>query len=216
MIKVVVADAHRIVNEGVKLILEREAEIEVIGDAAAAQELIELCGRLQPCIALVDAFVLKEGGGVEVVRQLRTKHPATKIIIFTSCTDAGCMLQAIQSGASGYILKDIHPRELVLTIKSVAAGLSIMDKQAMRSFTEQAGISLAAVYERQISPDPGLTDREVSIIRHIVEGMENREIARSLFMSEGTIKNTVSGILRKLDLRDRIQLVVFAIRNGLA
>ncbi|WP_159882682.1 response regulator [Paenibacillus puerhi] len=215
MIKVVVADAHRIVNEGIKLILEREGEIEVAGYAATSQELIELCDRLQPCIALVDAFVLKEGG-IEVVRQVRSKHPSTKVIIFTSCTDAGCMLQAIQSGASGYILKDIHPPELVLTVKSVAAGLSIMDKQAMHSFTEQAGISLAAAYERQISPDPGLTDREVSIIRHIVEGMENREIARSLFMSEGTIKNTVSGILRKLDLRDRIQLVVFAIRNGLA
>ncbi|MEW9699673.1 response regulator [Paenibacillus sp. SI8] len=214
MIKIVLADDHKIMSEGIKLILERDKELKVVGYAANVEDTLKLCEQLHPDVVLMD-FSLPNSVGIGGIKLIKTQFPLTKVLIFTGCKDAEIMLQAINNGVNGYILKDINPDELIMAVKSAVMGLSIMHKDALFSFVEHVNAYRQNSFLHTNTLDVQLTERELNIIKHIVEGMENREIAKSLFMSEGTIKNTISGILKKLDLRDRIQLVVFALRNHL-
>ncbi|UJF34491.1 response regulator [Paenibacillus hexagrammi] len=214
MIKIVLADDHKIMSEGIKLILEREREIKVVGYARTALETMNLCTQLQPDMIVMD-ISLPSLDGVEGIKRIKDKFPSLKIMIFTGCSDAELMVQAIHHGVNGYILKDISPDELIMAVKSAVTGLSIMHKDALKGIVEHVNLYKQTSFLSEDKVALPLTEREINIIRHIVEGKENREIAKSLFVSEGTIKNTISGILKKLEVRDRIQLVVYAIRNRL-
>lgn len=214
MISVVLADGQRILSEGIKLILEGDKEIKVVGFAASIDEVLNLCENLVPDIVLMDITMLG-CDGVTGAKLITNQYESIKVIILTECKDNESIFRAMNSGANGYMLKDINPEELIMAVKSVALGLSVLHKDVFFSVTEHVSTNEKNAVLNKSHLNVVLTERELSIIRYIIEGKENREIALSLYMSEGTIKNSISGILRKLDLKDRIQLVVFALKNNL-
>jgi len=216
MISVVLADSQRILSEGIKLILEGDKEIKVVGFAASISEVLQLCENLVPDIVLMDITMLGRDG-VTGAKLITNRFDSIKVIILTECKDNESIFRAMNSGANGYMLKDINQEELIMAVKSVALGLSVLHKDVFISVSEHVSSngrgSTAVLNKSQLNVV--ITERELSIIRYIIEGKENREIALSLYMSEGTIKNAISGILRKLDLKDRIQLVVYVLKNNL-
>jgi DNA-binding NarL/FixJ family response regulator len=215
MINVLLADDHKIMSAGIKLILEGDKEIKVVGYAANIDEAINLCMELSPDVILMDIAMSTHDGELGA-KLIKNNFSSIKVIILTGCTDAENIILAMKCGANGYMLKNINPEELIMTVKTVALGLNVMHKDAFYSVSEHVHMNeRGPVLNKSNSNVNIITEREISIIRHIIEGKENREIAKTLYMSEGTIKNIISGIFKKLDLRDRIQLVVFAIKNDL-
>jgi DNA-binding NarL/FixJ family response regulator len=214
MISVVLADGQRILSEGIKRILEGDKEIKVVGSAGTINEVLKLCEHLVPDIVLMDITMLGSDG-VTGAKLITNKYESIKVIILTEHKDNESIFKAMHSGANGYMLKDINPEELIMAVKGVALGLSVLHKDVFFSVSEHVNTNVKYSVLNKSHLNVVITERELSIIRYIIEGKENREIALSLYMSEGTIKNCISGILRKLDLRDRIQLVVFALKNDL-
>lgn len=208
MIKIGIVDDQFILREGLKYIIESDSEFEVVGCATNGQEAMALCEHYQPDLILMD-IIMPEVDGVEATQLIKAKYGARiKVVILTSFSDDDYIVKAIANGADGFILKDIQPMDLFRTIKSTVAGLSIIEEGSLSSMVKQLKTT------REI-PQIKLTDRERSVLRLIVEGKGNKEIALALFLTEGTIRNIVSGILRKLDLRDRIQLAIYAVKNEL-
>lgn len=208
MIKIGIVDDQFILREGLKYIIESDSDFEVVGCATNGQEAMALCEHYQPDLILMD-IIMPEVDGVEATQLIKAKYGARiKVVILTSFSDDDYIVKAIANGADGFILKDIQPMDLFRTIKSTVAGLSIIEEGSLSSMVKQLKTT------REI-PQIKLTDREKSVLRLIVEGKGNKEIALALFLTEGTIRNIVSGILRKLDLRDRIQLAIYAVKNEL-
>ncbi len=215
MIKVILADDQRLMSEGIKLILEKDKDIKVVGYAESGDEVLKLCEQFQPDVVLMD-INLPEIDGMSGLKLIKTRFGSARVIVLTGSKDAEKILTAMNDGANGYMLKDVHPEALIMSVKGAAFGLGIMQEEALFSFTAHVNACTALSLKQPRKLDVKLTEREISIIRYIIEGKENREIAKCIYLSEGTVKNTISGLLKKLDLRDRIQLVVFAFKNGLA
>jgi DNA-binding NarL/FixJ family response regulator len=208
MIKIAIIDDQFILREGLKYIIESDSEIEVVGCATNGREALELCEQYKPDLVLMD-IIMPEVDGVEATRLIKEKYGAQiKVVILTTFSDDEHIVRAIANGADGFILKDIQPADLFRTIKSTVAGLSIIEEGSLSSVVKKLKTN------REI-PRIDLTDREKSVLRLIVEGKDNKEIALELYLTEGSVRNIVSGILRKLDLRDRIQLAIFAVKNEL-
>jgi DNA-binding NarL/FixJ family response regulator len=153
--------------------------------------------------------------GTDGTLRVRSHFPTAKVILLSGSSDEERIMSAIYAGAIGYVLKDMNPEELILTVKSVALGLNVLHREAFHRFTCRIGRISPLKSSESRALELKLTKREIEIIRHVMEGKENREIAKSLFISEGTVKNTISGILKKLNLKTRIQLVVFAVKNDI-
>ncbi|MFC5468084.1 response regulator [Cohnella suwonensis] len=212
MIHVVTADNRRIVCEGMKLILESDSGIQVVGGASSLLEASRLCGQFRPDAVLLDAE-LAVCGDMDGIAVIRAESQQTKVIVLSDGKDEEHVLRAIRGGADGYLLKSINAQELVMTVKSTVLGLSVIHREAFISFSRMIGTSGIALSASRTSLESALTPREIDIVQQVIEGKENREIARSLYISEGTVKNAISAILKKLNLKTRIELVVYAIRN---
>jgi DNA-binding NarL/FixJ family response regulator len=218
MIKVVVADDQRVIREGVRHIIERDPEIYVVGCASSGPEAFDICARAaetdRPDLALMD-IVMPEGDGIEGVKLIKERFPEIKVIMLTTFNDDTNLTRALNNGADGYILKDISTEELIMAVKSAALGLGVFDKNTRESMAlqikESSPISIISSNKAEFD----LSERELQAIRMIVDGNDNKEIAAALFISEGSAKNLVSGILKKVGVKDRVQLAVFAVRNGL-
>lgn len=213
MIKVVSADSQRIFCEGIKLILERDPDILVVGFASTVDETLRLCEEYHPNVVLMDANMKSADGLDGIERILIHSRGETKVIILSK--DDENIIQAISNGANGYVLKTINSEDLILTIKSTVRGLSVMHQEAFTGFARYMKSDKKKESSVRQPWEVNLTKRELEIIHQVIEGKENREIAKSLFISEGTVKNTLSGILKKLNLKTRIQLVVFALKNDI-
>ena len=213
--KVIIADDQSLIREGLKVIIEQDSEIEVVALAENGRKACELCGTFLPDIVLMD-IVMPVSDGLEGTRLIKEKYPEVKVLILTTSDDSENILKAMQSGADGYVLKNIESDELIGTVKSVASGLKVMDKTAFGVVLAMSRNS-AAPRPSPLSrkPDYRLTDRELEIIRWIVFGKSNKEIAAALYISEGRVRNAISGILDKVSLKDRTQLAVFALRNNI-
>lgn len=214
MIKVVLVDDQLIIREGIKIILEQDKEIEVVGCAQNGKAALKLCERLSPDVVLMDV-VMPECDGVEGTRLIKEKFRKTKVVMLTTFNDEEKILNALNYGADGYILKDIKPEDLILTVKSAAAGLSIMHKDTYKNVVRKVNSQnkISIIENKDLNVE--LTNRELSIIGLIVDGKSNVEIAESIHLTEGSVRNAVSGILKKLNLKDRTQLGVFAVKNDL-
>ena len=213
MIKVLLADGQRIMCEGIKHILEEDTEINVVGYALNAEGILKLCDKYLPDVLLMD-IALPGTDVIGTTSKIRAKLKSLKIIILTTSTECEKVLLALNCGAHGYILKDVEAEDLIVAVRGVSKGLNVMNQEAITSVKHYVSERYIPPYAEGIHAK--LTDREKNIIRIVVEGKENREIAKTLFMSEGTVKNTLTVILRKLNVKTRIQLVVFAVRNQLA
>jgi DNA-binding NarL/FixJ family response regulator len=209
--KVLIADDQAIVRDGLELLLKLEPDIEVIGVAQDGAEAVELVAKKSPDLVLMD---LKMPGlnGVEATRRICAQFPRTKILVLTTFDDDEWVFDAIRAGASGYLLKDTPREKVIEAIRGTVAGKSYVDPIV-------AGKLLDQVANQQERPSTlitaRLTGREVDVLRLIARGFLNSEIAENLHLSEGTIRNHVSAIFSKLDVSDRTQAAILAIRHGL-
>lgn len=213
-IRVLVVDDHPIVREGLRSLLEAEDYIEIVGEASDGQEAVHKMLGLVPDVVLMD---IRMAGmdGVEATRQIKQQNPSVKIVILTSYDDDEQVFEAIRSGASGYVLKDVHPDQLLRAIRTVADGYSLMSPPVARkvqSEFERLAKPRGAVTEDEATP---LTVRENEVLALIARGYNNREIAATLSISEKTVKTHISNIFAKLQITDRAQAVLYAARKGM-
>jgi DNA-binding NarL/FixJ family response regulator len=217
MIKIVIVDDQVILREGLKYIIESDNELCVVGCGGNGREALTLCDQHQPDLVLMD-IIMPEVDGVEGTKLIKSKyHQKIKVVILTTFNEEQYFIKAMANGADGYVLKDIKPEDLFRTIKSTVAGFSIIEENSLSSMVKQMSANRV---EPVSPPKPApnrieLTEREKSVLRLIVDGKDNKEIAAELFLTEGSVRNVVSGILRRLELRDRIQLAIYAVKNEL-
>ncbi len=210
MIRVLIVDDHSVVREGLRAFLELQDGIEVAGEAADGAEAIEQARRLRPDVVLMD-LVMPQVDGVEAMRGLRGLSPETRVIVLTSFLEDDRLLPAIQAGAAGYLLKNVAPAELARAIRAAHVGEAIIDPavagRLVRAISEGASVKVT---------EPGhLTRREREVLELIVAGRSNKRIAVELGISEKTVKTHVGHLLAKLDVADRTQAALLAIRDGL-
>jgi DNA-binding NarL/FixJ family response regulator len=216
-VRILVADDHALIREGLRKILELEEDLEVVGECADGPSTLEKARELRPDVVTLDVS-MPGMSGLEVARRLRAELPEVKIIILTVHRDQACLLDAVRAGGQAYLLKDSEPARLVEAIRTVHAGETYFPREFVSRLVEEyrkvTGEVAAAgeVLERTKAP---LTEREAEILRLIAQGASNREIAERLFISEKTVKNHVSNLLRKLELEGRTQAAIFALRSRL-
>ncbi|HHX17483.1 MAG TPA: response regulator transcription factor [Clostridium sp.] len=215
MIKVLIVDDQIILRESLKFIIEQDEDINVVGLGGNGKEAFSLCKKLNPDVVLMD-IMMPECDGVEGTRLIKSKFETIKVIILTTFNDEKNVSRAIKNGADGYVLKDISPDQLILAIKSVFKGFSIMHQSTLNTFAdskEKTNEKSTTAKTEKINVKLG--KRELEILNLIVEGKNNKEIAETMYISEGTVKNTISHMLDKLNLKDRTQLAVFAVKNNI-
>jgi DNA-binding NarL/FixJ family response regulator len=208
-IKVLLVDDHQVVRRGLRTFLEVQDDIEVVGEAADGADGVALAEELRPDVVLMD---VKMPGmdGVEALRRLRDLDNPARVLIVTSFTERRTVVPALRAGAAGYVYKDVDPDALAGAIRSVHAGHILL----------QPEVADALLSQEESGPGQGrsgsLTEREREVLGLIADGRSNREIARALVLSEKTVKTHVSNILMKLDLADRTQAALWAVRHGVA
>ena len=207
-IRVLIADDHQVVRQGLRTFLDVQEDIEVVGEAADGAECVALAESLAPDVILLD---LKMPGvdGVEALRMLRERESSARALVVTSFTELDAVVPAVRTGAAGYVYKDVDPAALASAIRSVHAGHVLLTPEVAAALVAGDMADRDAEVKR-------LTDREREVLAEIARGRSNREIARTLVLSEKTVKTHVSSILMKLDLQDRTQAALYAVRHGLA
>lgn len=209
MVSILLAEDQALVRQGLKMMIETDSELRVRGEAENGREAIELCEKNHFDLAILDVRMPKMTG-LEAMRVIKNRWPDMKILILTTFNDEDYAMEALKNGANGYMLKNADAEELIRSIRScLQGGLAIEDQVA-------AKVLPALIHnESKGEIDPSLTKRELDIIIGVGEGLSNKEIADKLFLSIGTVKNHISIILDKLDLRDRTQLAIYAVRNNI-
>src|ERR671927_341103 len=204
MIRVYLLDDHEVVRHGLRDLLEREGDIEIVGESGSAVDAEHRIPALRPHVAVLDAR-LPDGSGIDVCRAVRSVDPSIQALILTSYEDDGALFAAIMAGAAGYVLKQIRGTDLVDGIRRVAAGQSLLDPAVTARVLER-------IRRGPEQPDElrALTDQERRILALVAEGLTNRDIAERMFLYEKTIKNYVSSLLAKLGMERRTQAAVLA------
>lgn len=219
--RLVIADDHDLVRNGIQRMLANEPELEVVAEATNGQEAVELCRRLRPDLVLMDVR-MPEMDGLEATREIKEEHAAISVLVVTTYENPDYLLEALKAGAAGYIMKDAPKRQLINAIRRVLNGESPLNQELatrlIRRLADEPG------QQKKSSPKPGrsqgaslesLTPRELEVLRVLAQGQSNPEIARSLVISRGTVKVHVQNIITKLGVSDRTQAVVRAIEMGL-
>ena len=211
-VRVLIVDDHQVVRQGLSTFLGLRPEVVVVGEAADGRAAVEMAGTLKPDVVLMD-LVMPELDGIAATREIRARHPQTHVIALTSFTEDDKVIPAIQAGAASYLLKDVTPDALVEAILAVHRGEARLHPDIARKLMER--VAQGPTGHRQAAPPEGLTTRELEVIRLVARGRSNHEIAQELVISEKTVKTHVSSILSKLNLDDRTQLAIHAIKSGL-
>lgn len=218
MTTVMIAEDQKLLRESFKSIIENNSDIKVVACAVNGKEAYDLCKEYKPDVILMD-LSMPICNGTEATKLIKSEFPSTKVLILTASNDKADVTDAIRNGADGYILKDISTEELILSIKSTSLGLGIITKDIlspivldMSNESKHSKNKDIDIYGINIS----LNERELKIVSMIVDGKDNKEIGASLFIAEGTVKNIITEIISKLQLKDRTQLAVYAVKNGLA
>jgi DNA-binding NarL/FixJ family response regulator len=221
VISVLLADDQPLLRRGFRMILEAEDGVTVAGEAGDGAEAVELAGRVRPDVVLMD-IRMPGTDGIEATRRITAAEPGVRVLVLTTFDLDEYAFGALQAGASGFLLKDVRPHELVAAVRTVASGDAVVSPRVTRRLLEE--------YARQLPvADAGadadradrypqlasLTEREREVLAVVAQGLSNTEIAASLFVSETTVKSHVGRILAKLGLRDRVQIVVLAYESGL-
>lgn len=210
MIKVLVVDDQALVREGIASLLGIHDDIEVVGTACDGREAVALAAELAPDVVLMDVQ-MPHMDGVEAVAALRTRSPASKVVMLTTFDDEEYVVRALRAGAAGYLLKDLPTHDLAAAVRLAHAGVAQLDPAATGRLVD----ALAAHPAPRARTGVPLSEREVGLLRLVADGRTNREIARELHLSEGTVKNYLSRILERLGLRDRTQAAIYARDHGI-
>ena len=213
-LRVLIVDDHALFRRGLQMVLKQEEDLEVVGEAGDGHEAVQKAQELMPDVILMDVRMPRRSG-IEATQQIKDVLPHVKILMLTISDEEADLYDAIKAGASGYLLKEISIDEVADAIRSVWAGQSrISPSMASKLLTEFAAISKRAD-ESQRLPAPRLTDREMEVLKLVAQGLNNRDIAKELFISENTVKNHIRNILEKLHLHSRMEAVVYAVREKL-
>ena len=207
-IKVMLVDDEQLIRSGLKIMLETYPDIEVIHQAGNGREAFECCKKEVPDVVLMD-IRMPVSTGIEGTKLIKEAYPEVKIVMVTTFQDTEYIVEAMQYGASGYLLKDSSYEAIYDGIKVALSGKVVMDATVSEKLVMQPKAPASSTEKTDISSF-GLTEREIELIRLVSQGLNNKEISEALFLSEGTVKNNISTILSKLTLRDRTQLVIFA------
>ncbi|HEY7342716.1 MAG TPA: response regulator transcription factor [Ktedonobacterales bacterium] len=205
-IRILIADDHSVVRQGLKMFLGLDPELEVVGEAANGEEAVRKAGELHPDVVLMDLLMPKMDG-ITATATIRRAQPDTEVIALTSVLEDATVVSAVRAGAIGYLLKDTQADELCGAIHAAAAG--------QVRLAPQAAARLMNEVRTPENPDM-LTEREIEVLRLLAQGQANKEIARSLHIAEKTVKTHVSNILAKLGLQSRTQAALYALRVGIA
>ena len=203
--RVFLLDDHEVVRRGVREMLEAEDDMEVVGEAGTAEEAYGRIPATTPDVAVLD-MRLPDGDGIDVCREIRSKHPEIACIMLTSFSDDDAVYAAILAGAAGYLLKQVRGNDLVDGIRRVAAGDSLLDPAVTTRVLERLR------HKDDDDPLAALTDQERKILEHIAEGMTNRQIGEVMFLAEKTVKNYVSNMFAKLGMSRRTEAAAYAAR----
>lgn len=204
-----IAEDQPLIREGLKYIIEQDKEIQVAGCAENGLEAYEICSRERPDIVLMD-LLMPGCDGIKGMCMIKDSMPDIKVMVLTTFKESGDIIRAMEAGADCYILKDIDSDQLIISIKAVSKGLKIVHEEVHKNYI---GGRDNDYYNTTFREDFHLSEREIDIIRQIVHGNSNKGIAANLNITEGIVRNTISGILGKLKLQDRTQLAVFSIKN---
>jgi len=207
-IRVVIADDHPLYRDGVALTLAESADFAVVGQGASAADAVELAGRLEPDIALLD--ISMPGGGIDAARRVAAASPGTRVVMLTVSEAEADVMEALKAGAAGYVLKGVSADELTHTLREIAAGRSYV--------SPSLAARLLAAMRAPKEPEPAdalnqLSGRETEILQLVSQGLSNKEVGRALDLQEKTVKHYMTGILQKLQARNRVEAAVMA-RNA--
>lgn len=219
--RVLIADDHDLVREGLRGRLESEPDLKVVGEAADGREALDLCRRLLPDLVLMDVR-MPEMDGLEATRAIKEELPRISVVMVTMHEDPDYLFEAVRAGAAGYILKGASKESLLTAVRQVLSGESPLDQalamQLLRRLTRQPDSSSAPARSSKKAPEPPvepLTDRELDVLQCVAQGQTNPQIARTLLISMGTVKTHIQHIIAKLGVSDRTQAAVRASELGL-
>jgi DNA-binding NarL/FixJ family response regulator len=217
-IRILIVDDHALFRGGISQVLSKEREFDIVGEAADGRAALEMAGMVSPSIVLMD-LSLPSPGGLETTQRIRREFPAIAVVVMAQDEDEESLFASIKAGAAAFVIKDISPEDLIHVIRRVAQGEflindKVFSKPAVASRVLKEFRELA-VYGQEAQPIfAPLSPREVEILDNIAQGMTNKQVAYALSISEQTVKNHMSSILRKLAVNDRTQAVVYAMRQG--
>ncbi|HEY4554727.1 MAG TPA: response regulator transcription factor [Bacillaceae bacterium] len=207
-IRILIADDHHVVRRGLVFFLQTQKDVKVVGEAKNGQEAVDLALSLKPDVVLMD-LVMPVMDGIEATGKIKENIPETHVMILTSFADQDHVIPAIEAGASGYQLKDIEPDELIAAIRKLVSGENTLHPKA-------TSLLMTSVNRRDPAADmiSALTNREKEVLEEITKGKSNKEIAADLAITEKTVKTHISNIFSKLEVADRTQAAMFAVKNG--
>jgi len=209
--RIILVDDHEVVRLGLKALLERHPHFEVVGEAASSREAIELVNNIQPDVVVMD-IRLPGTSGIEACEEITRRYPSTKVIMLTSYAEDEMLFSAIRAGASGYILKQIGGEDLIRALEAVGRGEALLDPAVTQRVFQEVR---RAVKEEEASAFAHLSQQEKHVLLLVSEGKTNREIAKALFLGEGTVRNYVSSILSKLGVSNRAEAAAYAVEHSL-
>lgn len=209
--RIILVDDHEVVRLGLKALLDRHPHFEVVGEAASSREAIELVSNIQPDVVVMDVR-LPGTSGIEACEEITRRYPTTKVIMLTSYAEDEMLFSAIRAGASGYILKQIGGNDLINALEAVSRGEALLDPAVTQRVFQEVR---RAVREEEASAFAHLSQQEKHVLLLVSEGKTNREIAKALFLGEGTVRNYVSSILSKLGVSNRAEAAAYAVEHSL-
>ena len=209
--RIVLVDDHEVVRLGLKVLLEQSDHFEVVGEANNAKEAVEIAGQFRPDIVLMD-IRLPGASGIEACEEITQLYPEVRVVMLTSYAEDEMLFSAIRAGASGYLLKQINSDDLIRSLESVRRGDALLDPLVTQRVFQEVR---RAVKEEEASAFAILSQQEKHVLILVSEGKTNREIAKSLFLEEGTVRNYVSSILSKLGASNRAEAAAYAVEHNL-
>ncbi len=214
-ITVLIVDDHALFRRGLQMVLEGEADIDVVAEASNGKEAVERAQNISPDVVLMDVR-MPQRSGIEATREIKELLPSTKILMLTISDDEADLYEAVKAGASGYLLKEISIEEVASAIRAVYRGQSLISPSMASKLLNE----FSTIMRRREEPasdiqGPRLTPRELEVLKLVSQGLNNRDIGAELFISENTVKNHVRNILEKLHLHSRMEAVVYAVREKL-
>jgi two-component system response regulator DevR len=209
--RIILVDDHEVVRIGLKSLLDRHPDFEVVGEASSAREAIEKTASLKPDVVVMD-IRLPGVSGIDACEEIVKRFPETKVLMLTSYAEDEMLFSAIRAGASGYVLKQIGSDDLVKALESVGSGEGLLDPAVTQRVFQEVR---RAVREEEASAFANLSQQEKHVLQLVSEGKTNREIAKALFLGEGTVRNYVSSILSKLGVNNRAEAAAYAVEHSL-
>ncbi|MDP9404673.1 MAG: response regulator transcription factor [Actinomycetota bacterium] len=213
-IRVLIADDQALFRRGLHVVLDTEDGIEVVAEAENGEEAVERARELAPDVVLMDVRMPRLDG-IEATRRVRSEVPTTKIIMLTVSDEEDDLYEAIKAGANGYLLKEISVEEVAESVRAVMQGQSLLSPSMASKLLNEFNALVKRAEGKQQFDGPVLTNRELEVLRLVAKGMSNREIATELYISENTVKNHVRNILEKLHLHNRMEAVIYAVKERL-